>query len=236
MSPSVSAVESQSPSVLEKGRLEARGVAGSTVINREHHFYVDGSLRVGVGAGIEIASPSAIAIRFIGSETGGITVGLGVVDWYVSAGGRLLFEPMLMLAGMGCFGPEASFRAAVDVVGAEEGLQRGDHAFWLRGSFGVIFDLGRVASLAFGLAYQRILVDGAHPGALSKVGWAGDSRVSLGSVRTEPSGDLPLLSIHLQNALDFIVVTRFDINVAEKTSDIRFLAGFSLMLVSRKGP
>jgi hypothetical protein len=232
----VCAVESKTASIVEKGRLEATGVGGAAVIDREYHFYMDGALRVGVGAGFEIASPFALTVRLIGSRLGGVTLGLGIVDWYVSSEGGLLFEPSVMIAGYAHLGPEASFRAAVDVVGAEEGIQRGDHAFWLRGSAGAIFDLGNIATLAFGLSYQRILVDGAHPDELGKIGWASDSRISLGSVRTQSAYDLPLLSIHLQKALDLIIITRVDINADEGTSDVRCLAGFSVVLVPNVGP
>jgi hypothetical protein len=231
----VCALDSQTSPIVEKKQLEAMGAAGLAVIDREYHFFADGSLRVGVASGIEIGSPAALAVRLSGSQAGGVMLGVGIVDLYVSSDGRLLFEPMLMIGGHARFGPEASLRAAVDIVGAEEGIQRGDHAFWLRGSLGLIVDFGRVATLAFGVAYQRVLVDGTHPDELSKIGWASDSRVSLGSVRTQPFSDLPLFSIHMQESLDFIVITRFDVNTADRTSDIRCLIGFSLFLVPRAG-
>ncbi len=228
------AMESASSPILERGRLVLDGSAGSVSINREYQFAWETSLRIGVGAGIEIISPAALAVRLVGNNTfGSLYLAAGVVDFHV-ASGEFLFEPMLMLAGVARFGPQASVRAAVDFSGAENGVERKEHPYWLRGSIGLVLDMGRAATLAFGISYQRLIIDGAYPSGAGPTGWAGDSRISMGSVRTQPTSDLPLLSVHLQEGFDFIVLTRVDVHEDVETTDVRCLAGFSILFQSER--
>lgn len=226
------AIESASTPVLARGRLQADGAAGAVVTDGEYQFGWDTSLRVGIAPILEAAAPAALAVRLFGSDTEGIVyLGLGIIDLFVEQG-TLLYEPSIMVGGFARFGPEASIRAAMDFSGAENGIERKEHPYWLRGSVGLVFDMGKVATLAFGLSYQRIVIDGEHPAQLARTGWAGDSRVSFGSVKTQPISDLPLFSVHLQEGLDFMLITRVDVNAAARTTDIRCLLGFSITVLS----
>ena len=217
------------PGVLPRGRLQADGVAGAAVLDGEPRLGWSTSLRIGLGAGVEIAAPAALAVHLVGTEdVGSLYFGLGIFDIYINDVGDLLFQPSVMAAGVGHFGPMAAFRGAVDFSGAEKGIHRGDHPFWLRGSIGLLLDMGHVATLGFGLSYQRVVLDGDVPDEVRQTGWAGDSRIVFGSVRTQPFADLPMLSIHLQEGIDFVFIGRFDVNLDEGSTDIRCLVGFSL--------
>jgi hypothetical protein len=228
-----SALESGSSPVLPFGHIQADGAAGATVADRTYRFGWDTDFRFGLGLGMEIAAPAALLIRLAGVQDSGLLyVGVGVADLYINSSRDVLFQPSLMLAGYARFGPQAAFRGAFDISGAEKGIQRGEHPFWLRGSLALIFDMGQAATVAFGLSYQRTVVDGAAPKGLEQTGWAGDSRVSVGSVRTQPTADLPFFSVHIQPELDFIIIARVDINVDDRTTDGRCLWGFSWKIFS----
>ena len=229
ISPAARGESASSGDVLPRGRLQADGLSGVVVLEGAPRIGWNTSLRIGVGAGVEIFAPASVAVRLIGTEAAGsLYMGIGVFDLYINDSGDLLFQPALMLAGVGHFGPMASFRGAVDFSGAEKGIRRGDHPFWIRGSLSLLLDMGRVATLGFGLSYQRIVVEGDSPSELLRTGWAGDSRIIFGSVRAQPFSDVPMLSVHLQDGLDFILVGRFDINLDNKSTDVWFLLGFSI--------
>lgn len=227
------ALESASSPILQLGHVQADGAAGAAVADRAYRFGWDTSFRVGLGLGMEIAAPGALIVRLAGAQTdGAFYIGFGVTDIYINSSRDVLFQPSVMLAGYARFGPQAAFRGALDISGAEKGFNRGEHPFWLRGSLAFVFDMGRAATIGFGLSYQRTIVDGDSPQGLERTGWAGESRVSVGSVRTQPTTDLPFLSVHLQPKLDFIIIVRVDINVGDETTDARFLWGFSWKIFS----
>ncbi len=229
------AEENRTQAVLPVGTLEITGTAGAAALQHDYHFVKKLSIRLGVVRSLELAGPAALSIKLADLKAGGMLYfALGVIDLHFNSDGKLLYEPALFFAGEARFGRQAAFRGAVDIVGAEKGVQRGKHSLWLRGSAALLLDLGRAATLAFGISYQRILKDGTHHPEIPETGWAGDSRVSIGSVRTQPFRDLPLLSIHMQPGFDFILITRFDLNADSNTSDVRCLLGFSILLVSDK--
>lgn len=226
---STRAAESSDSILLARGRVQG-GIAGRvSASDGNAKFSLDGFLRVGIGARLEIAAPLAVQVLLVdGGALGGIVLGLGVPDACISSERRLLFSPVAAIAGRVHIGHESALLGALDVTGAEEGLQRGRHSAWLRGGLGLMIDFGSYATLGFGVAHQREVASGEHPEGLYETGWAGDFRVSFGAVRAMPFSDLPTLSIHLQEYLDLITSVRFDIDLDTNLFGTRMIVGVEL--------
>jgi hypothetical protein len=224
-----SALESRDPALLGLGGVRGVAAGGVSFIDRHSNFNEEISLRVGLGTRLEIAAPLALCVLVLDAgDKGGVTFGIGVPDLFVNSEGRLLYSPTAVVGGKVRIGREASLWAAFDFTGAEQGIQRKDHALWMRGSLSLAIDFGRFATIAFGASYQRMVVDGLHPEGLEKAGWAADARISFGGVRAQPFTELPVLSIHLQRYLDLITMVRVDIDLHTATSNTLWLTGIEL--------
>ena len=223
------ASEAKSPVILSPGEAEVAAAAGAVILPDEHVAGLELSLRIGLLPALEIAGPLGLSIRLIHApDAGTLYFSFGIADLYFPGDDELLYRPTAMLAGAYFIGREATLRGAVDFSGAERGMNRGDHPVWVRGSAAVLMDFGNVATLAIGIAYQRVVAEGAHPPHLDRTGWAYDARISFGSVQTQPFSELPMLSIHMHPGIDFIAICKFDINTDTGNNSFRLLLGFSL--------
>jgi hypothetical protein len=212
--------------VLDPARFRATLGGGVARLSSDLFFDFDARLEVGIGPGIEIATPLALGVRLVGTADGSsLYLGLGIVDFAVTSSAQLLFAPAVALAGKARLGPESALLLAFDITGVEEGVLRRDHPFWLRGSLAVAIDVGKWVSIFYGIAYQRRASDGTPPLKFAEPGWVSDSRISFGSVRAQPFGDIPVLAIHVFPSTDFVFMTRADIDPERRTTDLRALVG-----------
>lgn len=225
------AVESSDPPVLDKGDVRGTLAGGVSFINRVSDFSPELSLRVGLGARLEWAAPLALGLLLVdGGDVGGVVLGFGVSDLFVNENEKLLFSPTVVVGGKARLGRHASLFGAFDFTGVEQGVQRGDHSVWMRGSLALVIDFGAHATLSFGVAHQRIIADGFHPEGLEASGWAGDARVSFGAARAQPFSEIPTLSIHLQPYLDLITIARFDVDLHSATTNSLWLTGIEIRI------
>ncbi len=223
------AVDSQEKAILDRGGVHGIFAGGVSFIDRVSRFSAEASLRVGLGARLEYAGPLALGALIVdGQEKGGVSLGIGVPDLFVNSDGKLLYPPTVVIGGKVRLGRQASLWGAFDFTGVEEGIQREAHAVWMRGSLALRIDFGRHATIAFGIAHQRILADGHHPEGLEEAGWAADARVSFGAVRAQAFSELPTLSIHLQPYLDLITLFRADVDLHSATTNMSWLIGIEL--------
>ena len=224
------AAETHEPAVLSSGEIRCNAAGGVTILDRVAEFGHELSFGVGLTQRVAYAAPLALGIRLIDArDRVTVYVGGGIVDWFITRDAVFLYSPSATLASQVRIGPSYVFRAALDITGAEEGLQRGGHGAWFRGAAAVLLDLGEFASLTIGIGYQRRIV-GKTPVAesIDRLGWIGDARVSIGSVHSQPFTELPTISIHMQPYMDLIAITRFDFNTSDNTTDSRFLVGIQL--------
>lgn len=223
------ASSASSPALLDSGEAELTAAAGAIILPSDQVVGMELSLRIGLLPTIEFAAPFGFSFRLIHEPNRGtLYFALGIADLYFPGFDDLVYRPTVMLASNLYFGRESTIRAAVDLSGAEHGIARNSHPAWIRGSVALMVDMGRVATLCAGIAYQRIVKDGEHPPKLERTGWAYDARISFGSVQTQPFSELPLLSIHLQPNLDFITISKIDINTDTGNRYFRILMGFQI--------
>ena len=86
-------------------------------------------------------------------------------------------------------------------------------------------DLGGWVSIFYGIAYQRRAIAGTPRSEFEQSGWVSDSRISFGSVRASPFSDIPVLAVHAFPFTDFVLITRADMNLETRTTDLRVLIG-----------
>jgi hypothetical protein len=221
------ALSTKSPALLARGETDFSAAAGAVALPDETVLGFDLSLRIGLLPYLELAAPLGLSLRLLNAPgAGALYLSAGIADLYIVGTRALLYRPTAMLAAVFYMGSEATIRGAVDISGAEHGLTGKEHPAWLRGSVALIVEFGKIATLAAGIAYQRIVVEAEHPPKLDRTGWAYDARISFGSVQTQPFSELPMLSIHLQPDLDFITITRIDINTDTGNRTFRLLMGF----------
>jgi hypothetical protein len=225
----VVALQSHDPALLGPGQVRGVAAGGISVIDRRSHFYPEAALKVGMGARLEVTAPLALGVLIIDAgEQGGLVLGGGVPDLYVSSEHKLLYPPTVAVSGKARIGREAMLLAAVDLTFLEEGFERGEHPAWIRGAVSVVIDFSTYATLAFGLAHQRIVVEGALPEDAERTGWVGDARISFGSVHSGTFTELPTLSVHLQPYFDLIMIARFDVDLHTSTTNTNWLFGVEL--------
>jgi hypothetical protein len=226
----VGAIEAKSPALLSCGEAEVVAAAGAVVLPDEKVIGLELSLRVGLLPRLEFAGPLGLSLGLIEYEdAGALLLSFGIADIYLADYKEFIYRPTVMLAGVYYIGRGSTVRGAVDLSGAEQGLTRNAHPAWIRGSMAVIIDVGRLASIAAGISYQRIVISGEHPPKLDRTGWAYDARISFGSVQVLPFSELPVLSIHMHPNLDFIAISKMDVNTDTGKRSFRLLLGFSIM-------
>ena len=215
--------------VLDPGSLRVMAAGGAVYLDTDWTWGLEASLRVGVAPGVELAAPIALGVRIIDAGPGsGIFAGIGIVDLWVNSDKRVLLCPAVILAGQARMGAHSSLRAGVDITGAEEGFDKGDHQAWIRGSLAAVVNAGPWVTLAAGFAFQRRLLGGEPPNGIKRTGWVGDARFSIGSVRAQPFNEIPAISIHVAPFLDIILLFRLDIDTDVNTTDSRWLVGLEL--------
>ncbi len=208
------------------GDIRFVAAGGIGVLDRQTEAITELSFELGLSDRLVYGAPLALEIRLLDyAETGTLSISGGIVDWYVSRDGALFYSPSVALSTSLRMGSESAFRLSLDFTGAEEGIQRGDHGAWFRGGMAVLAEVGEYVTITLGVAYQRRVTGSSPSEELHELGWAGDSRVSIGSVQSQPFGELPLVAIHMQPFMDFIAITRFDINIDDNTTDTRLLFG-----------
>ncbi|MDJ0763373.1 MAG: hypothetical protein QNJ97_10325 [Myxococcota bacterium] len=227
---SLRADRSSAPFIVPPGKFQALAAAGPLIIDRSVYLGLEGSFEIGLFPGFELAGPLALTLRIIEPAPGsGVYLCGGIVDMWFRPKTDVFFAPAVILGGQARVGPAAAVRAAMDVTWVTHGVDDWQSDAWLRGSFAVVIDFGRFATVTAGVSYQRIISGQDQPSDQAyQTGWVGNSRVSVGSVRAAPFHDSPILSIHVARFLDVIVISRFDINMERNTNDIRLLAGIEV--------
>lgn len=215
--------------LLDAGGVRGSAAAGLAVLDRDLSLDLDFSFEVGIATGVEIAWPLALGVRILdGGPGSALYLGVGIVDLAIVPGTHVIYAPAAVLAGQARMGAEATFRGAFDVSGAEEDLAEGDQGVWVRGSLGLVVDVGPWLSAGLGFSYQREVVSALPPEGVHEAGWVSGSRVSIGAVRSQPFADLPTLSVHLDAHVDFVLLVRVDIDTIVETTDSRYLLGLSV--------
>lgn len=228
--------DAEDPPVLGPGRFRVGIAGGAASADRDWTYAAELSARAGISRRLELAGPLALGIALFDAGDGsGLALGGGIVDAWVAGDGAFLWSPAVALAGRFRTAASASLRAAVDLTGAERDLARGEHPAWIRGAAALLIDMGPYATIAVGASYQRRLAGEEGAERLGEVGWAGDARVSLLAVRTEPFEELPTLAVHVIPALDVVAIVRIDIDLDTRTTGARCLVGVRLDLDARDG-
>jgi hypothetical protein len=223
------ASDSQTSPLLAPGAFRFTAAGGVAAIDRDSSFDGDFTFKVGLADRLMLAAPLALGIRLVDlGGDGAVYLGAGIVDLYVDEGPRVAYSPQAVLAAWVRMGYEVSFRAAVDVTGAEVGMRRGEHGLWFRGGGALMVDFGEFATFAMGCTYQRVVKEGFRDPLIDELGWVGDARVSVGSVAVDPFSTLPALAVHMQSFLDLIAIVLFDVDTDLSSTHARFLLGFSL--------
>jgi hypothetical protein len=88
--------------------------------------------------------------------------------------------------------------------------------------------VGPWATVSLGIAFQRKALKSDAPQGAERAGWVGDSRFSIGAVRSQPFSEVPTLTVHLTDQIDIIALFRLDVNTGIDTSDSRFLFGVEI--------
>ena len=230
------AQEARKPATLPAGAFRVTAAGGAAMTDRAWTYAAEISARAGVSHGIEIAGPLALGVSLYDSGNGsGVVLGAGVVDLWVTEQGKVLWSPAAALSGQIRLATSASLRASVDLTGVEQGGAGGEHPAWLRGAVALLIDVGPYVTVAAGVSYQRRLFgEETISAAVRELGWAGDARVSLGAVRTQPFDELPTLAIHCGEVVDIVAILRADVDVDSRTTDARYLLGLRLDLSTRR--
>lgn len=227
--------EAEAPPVLPGGDFRVVAAGGAVTVERAWTYGAELSARAGLSHGVELAGPLALGVALLDTGRGsGLVLGAGVVDLWVAEGGAVLWSPAAALSGQVRTATSASLHASLDLTGVEKGGGGGEHPAWIRGAAALLIDLGPWVTIAAGVSYQRRLMgEEAIPEARS-LGWAGDARVSLGAVRTQPFEELPTLAIHCAKVIDVIAILRVDVDMDRRTTDARYLLGLRLDLSTRQ--
>jgi hypothetical protein len=226
--------EAGEPLVLAPGRFRIAAAGGVASVDRAWTYATEISARGGISHNLELAGPLALCFALIDTGNGsGLVLGGGIVDAWISENGVVFWSPAVALAGRFRTSTTSSLRAAFDVTGAERDFASGEHPAWMRSAAAFLIDFGPYATIAMGASYQRLLAKEADVAEVRDLGWAGDARISLLSVRTEPFEELPLLAVHVCPALDLIAIVRIDIDMNVRTTDARTLVGLRLGLDAR---
>jgi hypothetical protein len=227
--------EAGAPPVLPGGSFRVVAAGGGVSVERTWTYGAEASARAGLSHGLELAGPLALGIALFDAGDGsGLVLGAGVVDLWITESGAVLWSPAAALSGQIRTAASASLRASLDLTGVEEAGGGGEHPAWIRGAAALLVDVGPWVTIAAGVSYQRRLMgEEVVPGARA-LGWAGDARVSLGAVRTQPFEELPTLAIHCAKLLDVIAILRVDVDMDRRTTDARALLGLRLDLSTRR--
>jgi hypothetical protein len=228
--------EAGAPATLPAGAFRVAAAGGAAMTDRAWTYAVELSARAGVSHGMELAGPLALGVSLYDSGDGsGVTLGAGVVDLWITENGSVLWSPAAALSGRIRTATSASLRVSVDLTGVEQGGAGGEHPAWIRGAAALLIDVGPYVTIAAGVSYQRRLFGEETIAAARALGWAGDARVSLGAVRTQPFDELPTLAIHCGRVVDVIAILRADVDMDSRTTDARALLGLRLDLSTRSG-
>jgi hypothetical protein len=220
---------------LPAGAFRIAAAGGAAVVDRGWTHAAEASVRAGLPHGLELAGPLALGIALHDSGDGsGVALGAGVVDAWITAAGGALWSPAAALYGQVRTATSASLRAAFDLTGVEEIGGGGEHPAWIRGAAALLIDVGPYVTVAAGVSYQRRLLGEEAVAAARPLGWAGEARVSLGAVRTQPFDELPTLAIHCGRVVDVIAIMRVDVDMDRRTTDARYLLGLRLDLSTRR--
>jgi len=221
---------------LPAGAFRIAAAGGAAMTDRAWTYAAEISARAGLSHGIEIAGPLALGVSLYDSGLGsGVVLGAGVVDLWVTERGKILWSPAAMLSGQIRTATSASLRASVDLTGVEQGGGGGEHPAWIRGAVALLIDVGPYVTIAAGVSYQRRLFgEETISAAARELGWAGDARVSLGAVRTQPFDELPTLAVHCGKVVDIVAILRADVDMDSRTTDARYLLGLRLDLSTRR--
>lgn len=214
---------------LRLGDIRFVAAGGIGVLDGRTEAITELSFETGLSERITYGAPLAVEIRLLDyADLGTLSISGGIVDGYLSRNGLLYYSPSVALSTNLRMGSESALRLSLDFTGAEEGIARGDHGVWFRGATAVLAEVGAYVTITIGIAYQRLLTGGSPSDELHKLGWVGDSRVSIGSIQSQPFCDLPIVAIHMQPFMDFIAISRFDFNIHNNTTDTRILFGIQL--------
>ncbi len=220
------ATKSTDPPVSTPGSVRAVVAAGPILMERDLTWDLEYSFKAGIVPALELAAPLALGIRVIDAGPGsGVCLGIGVVDLLVTPKKRVLYSPAIVLFGQARIGSGSALRAAVDLKGLEDGFKSEDHPGWLRGSFGLVIDFGPWVTLGAGFSFQRLIFGHQAPEGSPRTGWVGNSRFSVGAVRTQPFSPLPTLSIHITRFLSIVALLRFSYDTDTNTAENRWLLG-----------
>jgi len=226
--------EADAPMVLAPSRFRIAAAGGIASVDRVWTYTTEISARAGISHNLELAGPLALCFALMDASNGsGLVLGGGIVDAWISESGGFFWSPAVALAGRFRTSVTSSLRAAFDITGAERDFASGAHPAWMRGAAALLIDAGPYATIAMGTSYQRRLAEGADVAEVRDLGWAGDARISLLSVRTELAEELPLLAVHVTPVFDIIAIVRIDIDMNTRTTDVRSLVGLRLDLDAR---
>jgi len=227
--------EAGAPPTLPAGAFRIVAAGGAAAVDRAWTHAVELSVRAGLSHGVELAGPLALGLALLDTGRGsGLVLGAGVVDLWVTEGGAVLWSPAAALSGRIRTATSASLHASLDLTGVERGGGSGEHPAWLRGAAALLIDVGPWVTVAAGVSYQRRLLGEEPVEGARALGWAGDARVSLGAVRTEPFDELPTLAIHCAGVVDVVAILRVDVDMDRGTTDARYLLGLRLDLSTRR--
>ncbi len=218
---------------IPRGAVVASASTGVVSLAGDRTFIADGTLAVGLPADLAFHAPVALAFAPVKRPSGnGLAVAAGIADLSITPGQQLIYTPSLALYGAGRLSTTGSFLFFADFTAVAVGLPDRMPAF-LRGGGALRIALGPYLTWHIGLSYQRRMMGGPLPDDADHSGFAGASRVSVGSVRTTPFADTPLFVIHAHKYLDVILIARVDIDPDTDTTDSRILAGLQFHTPAR---
>ncbi len=222
--------ESSEPRWLVPGEFRALAAGGVAIVDRDVNLGMEGSLEVGLLPALTLAGPAALTLRVIETKPGsGLYLSGGITDLSITTDYHVLCTPSLILGSQAILGPESTLRASMDLTTVLRDVEFQSPGAWIRGSVAILIDFGPWATVAAGVSYQRVVAGGGQDRPdIVTAGYVSDSRITLGSVRSQPFYDLPTLSVHISESIDVIAIARFDIDIQRDVNDNRFLVGLEI--------
>jgi hypothetical protein len=216
---------------LPPGAVRASLSLGTVRIDGERTSTMAAGLRVGLPERFALAGPLAVAWTPVQTvKQSGFSIAAGVTEMWINRNRRVLWTPAIAMAAKFRTAHAAAVFAAVDWMWLATDFAFADTPAYLRGATALMVEMGPYLTWSFGVAYQRMVIDGTPPEAIHRSGLAGGARVSLGSVRATPFEELPLFAIRLSPVVDVIFLVRLDLDTDTDTTDQRFLSGIRLNL------
>ncbi|MBN2527670.1 MAG: hypothetical protein JXR76_14860 [Deltaproteobacteria bacterium] len=220
---SATMADTQKPITLDAGDMELFAEGGAAKLNHDWTWIADAGFKAGLLKWLEVAAPAALSVSFLNDTPVAVSITLGITDLWPAGNQHFLFTPALVVSARSRLSHEALALFSLDYTHAQ--YNRNKSPGFLRGSGALMVDMGPYLTWCIGISYQRLAVDRPSPPNLSRSGFAGRHRISLGSVRVTPFNDVPLFSIHLGRHLDMTLSARFDIDADTDTSDTRLEGG-----------